>query len=433
MQSQFNAAINQLVSEKNLPRDVVEDIIKSAFKAAYKKDFGHKDQEIDVDLSDSGEMATVYQILTVVDTVEDENLEISLQEALKYSKKPKVGDEIRIDVTPMEYGRIAAQSAKQVIIQKLQEAEREIMYTNFKDRENELIHAQVHRVQNDHVFVDLGKIIIELPKEAQIRGEKYYAGQRLKLYLDKVVKTPKGPKLMISRTHPNLVRKLLEIEIPEILEGTVEVHKIARDPGVRCKITVSSTDPKIDPIGSCVGQKGVRIQSVMDELGGERIDVLIHTDDNEELLRSALSPAAVNVIKFVDEQRVEAYVVEDQRPLAIGKRGQNVRLASKLLNMELDIKNFDELPEEEKQAYFDKAAKIDAEKQAAAAAAESESKKSDNDSDIHEMAIDDVYKEALMDANLTQSVQLKGLSVNDLQTIEGIDEAGAQQIYEAVN
>jgi transcription antitermination factor NusA-like protein len=255
----------------------------------------------------------------------------------------------------------------------------------------------------------------------------------LKLYLDKVVKTPKGPKLMISRTHPNLVRKLLEIEIPEILEGTVEVHKIARDPGVRCKITVSSTDPKIDPIGSCVGQKGVRIQSVMDELGGERIDVLIHTDDNEELLRSALSPAAVNVIKFVDEQRVEAYVVEDQRPLAIGKRGQNVRLASKLLNMELDIKNFDELPEEEKQAYFDKAAKIDAEKQAAAAAAESESKKSDNDSDIHEMAIDDVYKEALMDANLTQSVQLKGLSVNDLQTIEGIDETGAQQIYEAVN
>ena len=430
MQSQFNAAINQLVAEKNLPREIVEDIIKSAFKAAYKKDFGHRDQEIDVELSESGEMATVFQILTVVEEVEDENLEISLEEALKYIKKPKVGDEVRIDVTPMEYGRIAAQSAKQVIIQKLQEAERDIMYANFKDRENELIHAQVHRVQNDHVFVDLGKIIIELPKEFQIRGEKYYAGQRLKLYLDKVVKTPKGPKLMISRTHPNLVRKLLEIEIPEILEGTVEVHKIARDPGVRCKITVSSTDPKIDPIGSCVGQKGVRIQSVMDELAGERIDVLIHTEDNEDLLRSALSPAKINVVKFLGEDRVEAYVEEDQRPLAIGRKGQNVRLASKLLNMELDIKNFDDLDSEEKQAYLDKQATIEAEN---AAAEQASSEKSEQESDVHEMQIDDVYKEALMDANLTQSVQLKGLSVTDLQTIEGIDETGAEQIFNSVN
>ncbi len=430
MQSQFNAAINQLVSEKNLPREIVEDIIKSAFKAAYKKDFGHRDQNIDVDLSDSGEMATVYQILTVVKEVEDENLEITKDEALKYVKKPKLGDEIKIDVTPMEYGRIAAQSAKQVIIQKLQEAERDIMYANFKDRENELVHAQVHRVQNDHIFIDLGKIIIELPKEAKIRGEKYYAGQRLKLYLDKVVKTSKGPKLMISRTHPNLVRKLLEIEIPEILEGTVEVHKIARDPGVRCKITVSSSDPKIDPIGSCVGQKGVRIQSVMDELGGERIDVLIHTEDNEELLRAALSPAKIDVIKFISDDRVEAYVQEDQRPLAIGRRGQNVRLASKLLNMELDIKNFDDLDAAEKQAYLDTQAIIEDENAEQDASA---GNKQDSKSDVHEIAIDDVYKEALMDANLTQSVQLKGLSVSDLQTIEGIDAAGAEQIFNAIN
>jgi len=429
MQSQFNAAINQLVSEKNLPRDIVEDIIKSAFKAAYKKDFGTREQNIDVELSESGEMATVFQILTVVESVEDPDLEISPEEALKYVKKAKIGDEIRIDVTPMEYGRIAAQSAKQVIIQKLQEAEREILYTNFKDRENELIHAQVHRVQNDHVFIDLGKIIIELPRESQIRGEKYYAGQRLKLYLDKVVKTSKGPKLMISRTHPNLVRKLLELEIPEITEGTVVVHKIARDPGVRCKITVSSTDPKIDPIGSCVGQKGVRIQSVMDEIAGERIDVLIHTDDNEQLLRSALAPAEVNVIKFLDDDRVEAYVEEEQRPLAIGRKGQNVRLASKLLDMELDIKNFDDLTDKEKQEFLDKKAKAQAkaEKQAQEAANKQE------ESDVDGLAIDQQYKDALMDANLNQSMQLKGLSVVDLQTIEGIDEEGAQQIYNAVN
>ena len=427
MQSQFTAAINQLVSEKNLPRDMVEDIIKSAFKAAYKKDFGTREQNIEVELSESGEMATVFQIMTVVENVEDEDLEISTQEALKYVKKAKVGDEIKIDVTPMEYGRIAAQSAKQVIIQKLQEAEREILYVNFKDRENELIHAQVHRVQNDHVFIDLGKIIIELPRESQIRGEKYYAGQRLKLYLDKVVKTSKGPKLMISRTHPNLVRKLLEIEIPEITEGTVVVHKIARDPGVRCKITVSSTDPKIDPIGSCVGQKGVRIQSVMDELGGERIDVLMHTDDNEGLLRAALAPAEVNVVKFLDDNRVEAYVQEDQRPLAIGRKGQNVRLASRLLDMELDIKNFDDLPAEEKQAFESSKAKKAQEH------VEAEASKKTDESDVDLLEIDQRYKDALMDANLNQSVQLKGLSVTDLQTIEGIDEEGATQIHNAVN
>jgi N utilization substance protein A len=429
MQSQFNAAINQLVSEKNLPRDIVEDIIKSAFKAAYKKDFGTREQNIDVELSESGEMATVFQILTVVESVEDPDLEISPEEALKYVKTAKIGDEIRIDVTPMEYGRIAAQSAKQVIIQKLQEAEREILYTNFKDRENELIHAQVHRVQNDHVFIDLGKIIIELPRESQIRGEKYYAGQRLKLYLDKVVKTSKGPKLMISRTHPNLVRKLLEIEIPEITEGTVVVHKIARDPGVRCKITVSSTDPKIDPIGSCVGQKGVRIQSVMDEIAGERIDVLIHTDDNEQLLRSALAPAEVNVIKFLEDDRVEAYVEEEQRPLAIGRKGQNVRLASKLLDMELDIKNFDDLTDKEKQEFLDKKAKA----QAKAEQQVQEAENKQEESDVDGLEIDQQYKDALMDANLNQSMQLKGLSVVDLQTIEGIDEEGAQQIYNAVN
>ena len=429
MQSQFNAAINQLVAEKNLPRDVVEDIIKSAFKAAYKKDFGTREQNIDVELSESGEMSTVYQILTVVEKVEDTDLEISAEEALKYVKKAKIGDEIRIDVTPMEYGRIAAQSAKQVIIQKLQEAEREILYTNFKDRENELIHAQVHRVQNDHVFIDLGKIIIELPRESQIRGEKYYAGQRLKLYLDKVVKTSKGPKLMISRTHPNLVRKLLEIEIPEITEGTVMVHKIARDPGVRCKITVSSTDPKIDPIGSCVGQKGVRVQSVMDEIAGERIDVLIHTDDNEQLLRSALAPAQINVVKFLEDNRVEAYVEEDQRPLAIGRKGQNVRLASKLLDMELDIKNFDDLSSEEKQEFLDKKATEEAK---ANDQAEVETSK-ESESDVDGLAIDQQYKDALLEANLNQSMQLKGLSIADLQTIEGIDETGAEQIFKAIN
>ena len=208
MQSQFQAAINQLCSEKNLPKEEVLESIKAALKTAYKKDYGNREQEIEVELSESGENATIYQVFTVVETVEDADLEMTPKEATKYEKAVKVGDEIRVDVTPMEFGRIAAQSAKQVILQKLQESERKIMYDNFKDRENELINAQVHRVQNGHVFIDLGKIIIELPRDAQIKGERYFAGQRLKLYLDKVIKTTKGPKLLISRTHPKLVAKL---------------------------------------------------------------------------------------------------------------------------------------------------------------------------------------------------------------------------------
>ena len=194
MQSQFQAAINQLCSEKNLPKEEVLESIKAALKTAYKKDYGNREQEIEVDLSDSGENATIYQVFTVVETVEDPDLEMTAKEATKYEKSVKVGDNIRVDVTPMEFGRIAAQSAKQVILQKLQESERKIMYDNFKDRENELINAQVHRVQNGHVFIDLGKIIIELPREAQINGERYFAGQRLKLYLDKVIKTTKRSK-----------------------------------------------------------------------------------------------------------------------------------------------------------------------------------------------------------------------------------------------
>src|SRR5210317_197708 len=191
MQSQFQAAINQLCSEKNLPKEEVLESIKAALKTAYKKDYGNREQDIEVELSESGENATIYQVMEVVEEVEDEDLEISPKEALKYEKSAKIGDMIRIDVTPMEFGRIAAQNAKQVILQKLQESERKIMYDNFKDRENELINAQVHRVQNGHVFVDLGKIIIELPREAQIPNERYFAGQRIKLYLDKVIKTTK--------------------------------------------------------------------------------------------------------------------------------------------------------------------------------------------------------------------------------------------------
>ncbi|MBU1992462.1 transcription termination/antitermination protein NusA, partial [Patescibacteria group bacterium] len=240
MQSQFFAAINQIADEKGISKDKIIETIKAALRAAYRKDYGTKDQEIDVELDKNTGSATVYLVKEVVKKVEDEELQITEANARKYDKKAKVGKTIRIDVTPPDYGRIAAQSAKQVIIQRIQEAERDVMYEMFKDRENELVNALVHRVDGNNVYINLdNKITTVLPYDQQIPGEKYYGGQRLKLYLEKVVKTTKGPQLLISRTHPKLVEKLLELEIPEIKSNLVEVRGIARDPGVRCKVAVS--------------------------------------------------------------------------------------------------------------------------------------------------------------------------------------------------
>ena len=328
MQSQFLAAINQLADEKNIPREAVLDIVKAALKTAYKKDFGSREQNIDIDIDEKTELATIYLVKEVVAKVEDPELQMSLTDAKKIKGKAKVGDEIRIDVTPMEgYGRIAAQSAKQVIIQRIQEVERDLMYDTFKDRENELINALVHRVENNQVFVDLGKITTLLPYDQQIPGERYYGGQRIKIYLDKVVKTTKGPQLIISRTHSSLVRKLLELEIPEIKEEIVEIKGVARDPGVRCKIAVTSHDEKIDPIGACVGQKGVRVQNITNELHGERIDVIEWATDPAEYIKRALAPAEVSkIVLNEDQKRASVYVASDQRALAIGKQGQNVKI-----------------------------------------------------------------------------------------------------------
>lgn len=415
MQTQFLAAINQICDEKNIPKDSVMETIKAALKTAYRKDFGNKDQEVEVELDDKSGLATVYQILNVVKKVEDENLEISLEEAKKYDKKAEVGDTIRIDVTPAEYGRIAAQSAKQVIIQRIQEAERDMMYEIFKDRENEMINAVVHRVDGKDVYVNLdNKITAALPMQEQIRSERYYSGQRIKLYLDKVVKTTKGPQLLISRTHPNLVRKLLELEIPEVKSGVVQIKSIARDPGVRCKVAVVSGDEKIDPIGSCVGQKGVRVQNIMDELNGERLDIIEWSEDLEKYIKAALAPA--KTAKLVLDEKVKnakVYVDSDQRPLAIGKNGQNVRLASILTGWEIDILDINDLDEKAKP----KEEKTDEEKQTET---------------VDLLNLPEEVTQKLKEANLTLVEQLQGLSAKDLTQVEGIDEEAAKKIVEAM-
>lgn len=413
MQSPFIAAINQLCDEKNISKDRVVETVKAALKAAYKKDYGTREQNVDVELDEKSGLATVFLIKEVVKKIEDDSLQISQMEAKKYDKKAKIGDQIKIDVTPSNYGRIAAQAAKQVIIQRIQEAERDVMYETFKDRENELINAVVHRVDGTNVYLNLDdKITTNLPYDQQIPGEKYYGGQRIKLYLDKVIKTTKGPELLISRTNPNLVKKLLALEIPEIKAGLVVVKSIARDPGVRCKVAVSSNDEKIDPIGSCVGQKGVRVQNIMEELNGERIDIIKWSDNMGEYIKTALAPAKTATIELnMEGRRASVYVQSDQRPLAIGKQGQNVRLASLLTGWEIDIMDISEFKGGPKKAEGEE--KVEAKT-------------------IEELGLDEKLIASLKAANLTLVEQLRGLSAKDLVSVEGIDETGATQIAEAV-
>ncbi len=416
MQSQFIAAINQLCDEKNIPKDSVIETIKAALKTAYKKDYGHRDQDVEVDIDPNSGLATIFLLRTVVSKADDSNLEIAVKEAQKYDKSIEIGDVLRVDVTPPGYGRIAAQAAKQVIIQRVQEAERDVMYDTFKDRENELINAVVHRVDSGNtVYVTLdNKITTILGYDQQIHGEKYYAGQRIKLYLNKVLKTSKGPQLDISRRHPQLIAKLLELEIPEVKSGLVKIMGIARDAGVRSKVAVQSEDEKIDPIGSCVGQKGVRVQSVMDELNGERLDIIQFDADPDKYIKTALAPAKVTYIDLNEkEKRAKIYVQSDQRPLAIGKSGQNVRLASILTGWELDILDISELKDEAKKV-------------------KEENAESAKNRTVDSLDIDAELIEQLKEANLTLIEQIKGLSAKDFASIEGIDEDAAKNIVKAL-
>lgn len=336
--------------------DQVLEAVKQAIATAYRKDYGNKEQEIRVDLEEGKDMPTILLVKEVVETVENENIEVSLKEAQRIKPDTEVGDEITVDVTPLEYGRIAAQAAKQVILQKLQEAERQSLYERFKDRERELLTATVTKVDPNWVTLEIENMTVSLPWREQIPGEHYYTGKRIRVYLDTVELTGKGPQLRISRTHPNLVRKLLELEIPEVRNDDVEVMTIARDPGFRTKVAVRSKDPRIDPIGACVGQKGVRIQAVMEEINGERVDMIEWSNNPLRFISTALQPASISAVIIVNDseyldlqgrrikKRAAVFVEEAQRPMAIGKKGQNIRLATELTGYELDMYNYEELP-----------------------------------------------------------------------------------------
>lgn len=343
MNEQLEQALEQLAEEKGISREELVSMIEASLAAAFRKDYGQKNQNIVVKFDPETMGTKVFDVKTVValDLLEDPQREIDEEAAQELKKGAKVGDEIVTEITPKtgtSYGRIAAQTAKQVIIQKLREAERNAQFSDFKSKERTLQNGMVQRVEGDTILVDLGKSTGVLFPSEQIRGERYTIGQRLKVLILHVEPATKGPKITLSRSHPDMVRKLFELEVPEIFNGSVEIKAIAREAGSRSKIAVYSNQDGIDPIGSCVGQKGSRVQTVMAELSGEKIDIIEWSEDPVKFIANGLSPAKILNVQL-DEANKEAKVgvLEDQLSLAIGKAGQNVRLAARLTGWKIDI------------------------------------------------------------------------------------------------
>ena len=342
MQTQFTQAIEQICEEKNIPKDTVMEAVEAALAAAYKKDYGERDQEVRVHISEESGAIEVYVTKTVVEEVEDEYMEISLEKAVRLKKDIKVGDTIEIMDLPADFGRIAAQTAKQVIVQRIREAERDIVFAEYQDKEGEIVNCIVQRVEGDTIICDLGKSSAILYKNEQIPGERYYPNQRFRVYVVKVEQTSRGPQIIVSRSHPGMVKKLFETEVPEIGTGAVEIKGIAREAGGRTKIAVSGKQDGLDPVGAFVGQRGIRVQSVTNEIGGEKIDIILYDEDTKVYIENAISPAKVAEITLDEkEQKATVKVPEDQLSLAIGKQGQNVRLAAKLTGWNIDIEGSD--------------------------------------------------------------------------------------------
>lgn len=383
---EFGSAIMQIAEEKGIPKNIVIETIEAALAAAYKKDYGKRGQKIRADFNEVDGSAKFFLQKDVVDettrefvkegeepeteeeihesvrkandaaadihSMADSEVEgeekmprynperdMLLDEAKKIKKNAKIGDVIEIELeSQSEYGRVAAQTAKQVIIQRIREAERDSMFAEYKGKEGEVVSGTVQRIEGRNVYIDLGKSVGVLFPSEQVHGEMLRIGQRVKVYLYKVESDPKGPGITLSRTHPDMVKKLFELEVPEIFAGTVEIKSVAREAGSRTKIAIASNEEGVDPIGSCVGQKGIRVQAVIEELGGEKIDIIEWDERPEKFIASAISPAKVLSVELNEERReAKITVPEDQLSLAIGKQGQNVRLAAKLTGWKIDV------------------------------------------------------------------------------------------------
>jgi len=340
MNTEFMEAIEQIGKEKGIDKETLMEAINAALISAYKKNFGTA-QNVRIDIDSSSGQVKVYALKKVVESVNDDNLEIDINRAKEINPVYDIGDVVEIEVTPKNFGRIAAQNAKQVVIQRIREAERTLIYEKFLEKENEVIPAIVQRVEKRNVYVDMDMAEGILPLNEQMPNEKYQVNDRIRVYITDVKKTTKGPQIIVSRTHPGLIKRLFEREVLEIIRGEVIIKSIAREAGYRTKMAVHSTEPGVDPVGACVGQRGMRVQQIVNELKGEKIDIIRWSNQPEEYIASALSPAKVISVSIVDENEKQAVVVvpDNQLSLAIGKEGQNARLAAKLTGWKIDIKS----------------------------------------------------------------------------------------------
>lgn len=346
MRGEFNAAISQLSLERGISREQLISSVEEAVKAAFKKEYSTS-YDVTVRMDPSTGHATVYRESVVAEPVVDTETEISLAEARRVKRDAIIGDTVVQDVTPAAFGRIAAQMTKQVMLQKIREAQHSTVLGEYKDREGELINGVVQRIESGLVIIDLGKAEAILPRSEQVESEPYRPGQRLKVLLLKVQSTTRGPQLVASRRDKGLLRRLFEIEVPEIYNGTVEIKGITRVPGVRSKVAVAARQAGIDPVGSCVGVRGIRVQNVVDEVYGEKIDIIQWSDDPATFIARALSPAQVSSVQLDPETTTATVIVpERQQSLAIGKDGQNARLAANLTGWRIDIRSVESMMRE---------------------------------------------------------------------------------------
>ncbi|MFA5315893.1 MAG: transcription termination factor NusA, partial [Dehalococcoidales bacterium] len=343
MKSDFLIAITQLSAEKNLPKEVVLGAVEAALVSAYRKDNFVPNQNIKVRINPNTAAVTVWADKEVVEKPTDTRQQISLAEASLTQSDIKLGDFIMVEATPSNAGRIAAQTAKQVILQRLHEAEHSAIFEEYANKEGDILVGVIQRIEPKQILVDLGRAEAILPASEQMSNERYRVGQRLRVYLLEVARTPRGPRVILSRSHPNLLRRLFELEVPEVYNGLVEIKSIAREAGHRSKIAVAARQDGIDPVGCCVGLRGIRIQNIVNELSGEKIDVVQWHPDPKVFISHALSPAQVLSVELNEEEEIASVIVPDrQLSLAIGREGQNVRLAVKLTAWRIDIRSASE-------------------------------------------------------------------------------------------
>ncbi len=391
--------------EKDIDKQVVLQAMEEAIQRAARSRYG-SELDIRAHIDPKTGETKIYRVLTVVDEVEDEHKEITLDEARRIKPDAEVGDELRDELPPIEFGRIAAQSAKQVIVQRVREAERERQYNEYKDRVGEIASGVVKRAEYGNVIVDLNRAEAIIPRREGLPREHFQPGDRVRAYIYEVKREQKGPQIFLSRTRPEFMAKLFAQEVPEIYDGTVEIVGVARDPGSRAKIAVRSHDPSIDPVGACVGMRGSRVQAVVNELGGEKIDIIQWTPDVASFVVNALAPAEVaKIVLDEDANRIDVVVPEDQQSLAIGRRGQNVRLASQLVGWDIDIMTEEEEAERRQREFQENTELF-----------------------MKALDVDEMLAQLLASEGFTSVEELAWVDQAEIAGIEGLNEEFAEEI-----